>query len=213
MARAPSCSASIPATMGDIVDVGVLEGSVESLDENDLAVFEEYAAEHDWTIGDTVPMRFAETGTQLFDVALIFSKDDLTGDFFIGTPAYEANFGDQFDFQVYVLRADGVTPDQARVAVESVASRLSERDGAGPAGVQAGAGGSDQPAARPRLRAARSGDRHRAHRDRQHARALDRRAHPRARAAAGGRHDPFAAPGDGPVGVGDDRAVRHPARA
>lgn len=111
-----------PATMGDIVDVGVLEGSVESLDENDLAVHDEYAAEQGWSVGDTVPVRFAETGTQLFEVALIFERDELTGNFFIGSPAYEANYRDQFDFQVYVLRADDATPQQARTAVETVAA-------------------------------------------------------------------------------------------
>lgn len=112
-----------PATMGDIVDVGVLEGSVESLDENDLAVHEEYAADQGWSVGDTVPVRFAETGARTFEVALIFERDELTGNFFIGSPAYEANFRDQFDFQVYVLRSDDATAAQARAAVESVASR------------------------------------------------------------------------------------------
>jgi putative ABC transport system permease protein len=112
-----------PATMGDIVDVGVLQGSVESLDENDLAVHQEYAADQGWNIGDTVPVRFAETGVQSFEVTLIFEKDELTGDFFIGSPAYEANYRDQFDFQVYVLRAEGTTPDEARTAVETVAAR------------------------------------------------------------------------------------------
>lgn len=112
-----------PATMGDIVDVGVLEGSVETLDANDLAVHREYAADQGWDIGDTVQVRFAETGVQTFEVALLFDRDELTGDFFIGSPAYEANYRDQFDFQVYVLRSNDVTPEEARAAVESVAAR------------------------------------------------------------------------------------------
>ncbi|MGI9601203.1 MAG: ABC transporter permease [Acidimicrobiales bacterium] len=111
-----------PATMNDIVDVGVIQGAVEQLDENDLAVHEDYAADRGWEVGDSVEIRFPETGTQPFEVSLIFTKDELTGDFFIGYPAYEANFPDVFDFQVYVLRDDEFPPEQVRVAVESVAA-------------------------------------------------------------------------------------------
>jgi len=110
-----------PATMGDIVDVGVLEGDVATLDENDLAVHEEVAADHGWRVGDGVAVRFADTGTQQFEIALVYANDDLAGRFFVGNPAFTANVPDVFDFQVYVLRDPAATALGARTAVEAVA--------------------------------------------------------------------------------------------
>ena len=54
---------------------------------------------------------------------MLFGKDDLTGNFFVANEAFEANFPDLFDFQVYVLRADDVDVAAARSAVEGVAAQ------------------------------------------------------------------------------------------
>lgn len=111
-----------PATMGSIVDVGVSTGRVEDLGPTDIAVYEEYAAEQGWQVGDTIDVTFAQTGVQPLTVSVLFTKDELTGNFFIGNPAFEANYPDIFDFQVYVLRSPDASPDQARAAVEAVAA-------------------------------------------------------------------------------------------
>jgi putative ABC transport system permease protein len=112
-----------PATMGEILDVGVVEGDMSALDENDLAVHTERAADEGWKLGDTVTMRFPETGTQEFEVALLFADNDLTGsDYFVGNPAFEANVPDVYDSQVYVLRNPEFTTEAAVAAVESVAA-------------------------------------------------------------------------------------------
>lgn len=111
-----------PATMDSIVDVDVLEGDVTTLGPTDLAVYKSFADDQGWQLGDTVEVHFAETGSQRFTVALLFGNDDLTGNFFIPNSAFEANIPDVFDFQVYVLRAEGVGVDAARLAVEGVAA-------------------------------------------------------------------------------------------
>jgi len=112
-----------PATMGGILDVGVVEGDMSALDENDLAVHTERAADEGWQLGDTVTMRFPETGAQEFEVALLFADNDLTGgDYFVGNPAFEANVPDVYDAQVYVLRNPEFTTEAAVAAVESVAA-------------------------------------------------------------------------------------------
>ncbi len=117
-----------PATMGSIVDVGVIAGSVEAMGVDDIAVHEEYAADQGLEIGDTIEMTFAQTGLQSLNVSVLYTKDELTGDFFIGNPAYEANYQDIFDFQVYVLRDPGASPDQARAAVEAVATNFANAE-------------------------------------------------------------------------------------
>ena len=67
-------------------------------------------------------MQFAETGEQELEVAMIFDDNDLVGtQYLIGRAAYEANFADQFDLQVYVIQDPDVTTEQARAAIDGVA--------------------------------------------------------------------------------------------
>lgn len=110
-----------PATAFDIVDVGVVEGSPENLDETGLAVHDEQAAEQGLSVGDPIDVTFAEGGTRTFEVALIYEDNEIAGNYLMGLPAFEANFPDQFDLQVYVTVPDGVDPDAAREAVEAAA--------------------------------------------------------------------------------------------
>jgi putative ABC transport system permease protein len=56
-----------------------------------------------------VPVKFAQTGTQKFTVEAIYTQAGFTNYVFT-IDAFEKNFTDQFDFQVYVSTKDGVTP-------------------------------------------------------------------------------------------------------
>ncbi len=113
-----------PATAFDILDVGIVAGSPDDLDDNGIAVQQDKAESDGLSIGSTVPTTFAETGRQDLEVAMIFADDDVIQgtNYLIGRSAYEANFADQFDLQVFVLKADDVTQEQAREAIDEVAS-------------------------------------------------------------------------------------------
>ena len=114
--------AADPETAFDIFDFGVVAGSTEGLDENGIAVYQERAERDGLAIGDPVPVQFAETGEQELEVAMIFDDNDLVGtQYLIGRDAYEANFADQFDLQVYVIQDPDVTTEQARAAIDGVA--------------------------------------------------------------------------------------------
>lgn len=113
--------AADPETAFDIFDFGVVAGSTEGLDENGIAVYQERAERDGLAIGDPVPVQFAETGEQELEVAMIFDDNDLVGtQYLIGRDAYEANFADQFDLQVYVIQDPDVTTEQARAAIDGV---------------------------------------------------------------------------------------------
>ncbi len=100
----------------------VVAGSTDDLDENGIAVYQERAERDGLAIGDPVPVQFAETGDQELEVAMIFDDNDLVGtQYLIGRDAYEANFADQFDLQVYVIQDPDVTTEQARAAIDGVA--------------------------------------------------------------------------------------------
>jgi putative ABC transport system permease protein len=106
----------------DIFDVAPVAGSPDDLDAGSIAVYEEIAREQGLTIGDPVTVEFAATGEQTLDVALIYGENQPAGDWLLGVAAYEANFPQQLDMQVFVKNADGVSADAALAAVEREAS-------------------------------------------------------------------------------------------
>jgi putative ABC transport system permease protein len=111
-----------PLTMGEIIDVGILSGSTESLGPDDIAVHQEFADERGWSLGDSIEVLFAETGVQQMTISIIYERDELTGNFFVGNPAFEANYPSIFDFQVAVLGSDDYTAAETLAAVERVAA-------------------------------------------------------------------------------------------
>ncbi len=110
-----------PATMGDIVDVGVLAGSVEDLGANEIAVHLEFAESRGWAMGDPIDVLFPESGPQQLKLAMIYERNELAGNFIIGSEAFEAHIPAVFDFQVYVLLNEAFTTAEAQLAVEAVA--------------------------------------------------------------------------------------------
>lgn len=113
-----------PATAFELLDLQPREGSPSALGPNSIAVFDETAREQGLSIGSTVPVEFAATGTQELTVALVYGEEleanGPAGTYFLSTAAYEANFSDRFDWQVYVKAAPGATLEQTTTAVEGV---------------------------------------------------------------------------------------------
>jgi len=105
----------------DVVDVDPVAGSSADLGADTIAVFEDVAKDKNLSIGDTVPVVFKDTGAQELTVALIYGESQPAGDWLLGTETYEANVDDQYDYQVFVRKADGVDTPTARAAIEEVA--------------------------------------------------------------------------------------------
>lgn len=106
----------------EIFDLGAVEGSLADLGADEIALHADHAADEGLTLGDTVEVRFADTGVQALTVAALYEEDDAAGDYVLGLPAYEANVADQFDSQIYASAADGVTVAQAKAAVDDLAA-------------------------------------------------------------------------------------------
>jgi putative ABC transport system permease protein len=108
-----------PATVGRIFDLGAADGDLAALDAGSIAVHDRRAEDEGWAIGDTVTVRFAETGVQEMRIALLFTERDLVGgSFAVGLAAFDANVVPVQDAQIYVTRGDGVDAESARLAVE-----------------------------------------------------------------------------------------------
>jgi putative ABC transport system permease protein len=103
----------------ELVDVEPIQGSPADLGETEIAVHETTAKDKGLAVGDTVPVVFRETGPHDLTVAMIYGEDQPAGRWVLGLAAYEANYPDQYDFQVFVRRASGVDPDTAMAAIEA----------------------------------------------------------------------------------------------
>jgi len=125
--KAEQISAVDPATAGKIFDVRPLRGSIGALGQTAIAVYSGVAAAHHLTLGSTVPVLFKDTGLQKLRVALIYG-DSIAAPaprYFLGTPAFDANFTIRFDSQVFVKKARAVTTVAALAAVRKIAAGYS----------------------------------------------------------------------------------------
>jgi putative ABC transport system permease protein len=109
-----------PATAFALMDVEPLKGKPADLGADAIAVYQDVAKDKGLEIGDTVPVVFKDTGAQRLRVAMIYGEDRPAGNWFVGKAAYEANFTNRLDYQVYVKRASGTTLAEARKAVDAV---------------------------------------------------------------------------------------------
>jgi putative ABC transport system permease protein len=108
------------ATVGQVTDLGTVEGDVRTLGADGLAVFAEEAAERGWKLGDSVPVTFV-TGTKPFIVRAIFdNSEEWLGKEFVGLDAFEANLPTQLDFRIYVSASDANALNDAAAAYPSV---------------------------------------------------------------------------------------------
>jgi putative ABC transport system permease protein len=70
-----------------------------------------------------LPVIFKDTGLQQLRVALIYGENRPGGNYLMGLPAYNANFANHYDAQVFVKKAPGVSKATALAAVKGVASK------------------------------------------------------------------------------------------
>lgn len=110
-----------PATAFQIMDVGPLRGSPRDLGRDAIAVQEDEAKAKNLTVGSTVPVVFKDTGEQRLRVALIYREKQPAGTYFLGYDAYNANFSNRYDYQVYVKKAGDASKAATLAAVKTVA--------------------------------------------------------------------------------------------
>jgi putative ABC transport system permease protein len=118
--RVDQIAAVDPVAGLEVMDVKPLQGDARNLDATSIAVHDQTATDRGLKIGDYVTVKFRDTGVKQLRVALIYGENMPAGEYFLGTPAYEANFTNHFDYQVYVKKAADVSLGQARKAVDAV---------------------------------------------------------------------------------------------
>jgi putative ABC transport system permease protein len=89
-------------TIDEVFVLGSVEGDLDSLGADGIAVSSEHALEEGWTIGSTVPVTFPSGETTLAVEAIYTGGTDWVTSMFVDLDAFRANGGDELDYRVYV---------------------------------------------------------------------------------------------------------------
>jgi putative ABC transport system permease protein len=102
--------AADPAKIDSLFDLRTEQGQIADLGPTGIAVLDTTASDNGWKLGETVPITFAQTGRQQFQVEAIYQQSGFTN-YVISNDAFEQNYTEQLDYQVYVSTEGGVTPE------------------------------------------------------------------------------------------------------
>ena len=110
-----------PATLPDVMDLRVVDGTLDALADGGVLLAANVAKAHGVGVGDRLPMTFARTGNQRLSVVGIVDDDDmwaLQTSYIIALDTYTEHFTEDVDAVVYVRAADDVQPAAAERAIE-----------------------------------------------------------------------------------------------
>ena len=118
--RAQTLVAVDPATVTTMhtVDTGSA-AALARLGDGGVLVRDTTAGRYGWSVGDTVPMTFARTGTRPMRLAGTFSSTAVRTDYVISLDAYRANYSQQLALEVDVALAQGVPHAEGRSRIEA----------------------------------------------------------------------------------------------
>jgi putative ABC transport system permease protein len=124
---APSEVAAIDIhTIERVADLGVTAGTLADLSGWSVAVEDRKAEADGLKVGDTLTVTFARTGPVDLTVRALIDRPPPGFDgvvYVVGLDTYQANVTDQLDRQVFVKVAGGVSPAQAKAALDTVLAR------------------------------------------------------------------------------------------
>lgn len=105
----------------DLVDLDVVDGSLDGLDRGGVLVHEQEADDFGIRAGDRILMTFP-SGVEEIEVAGVFRNNGFTGNFVVNLllsdAAYDVRFGEELDAFAYAVTAPRVPDAEARAAVE-----------------------------------------------------------------------------------------------
>jgi putative ABC transport system permease protein len=109
-------------TIAQVADLGVKDGSLADVSGASVAMEDAKAKDDGVVVGDKVTLTFARTGPVDLTVKALIDRPPPGADgvvYVIGLDTYEANVTDQFDRQVFVKVAKGVSPTQGKAALDA----------------------------------------------------------------------------------------------
>jgi len=97
------------ATLAQVVEPRVVDGSVSNLGPDDIAVSSTWAANNDLAVGDTIELQLPGV-TREVTITGTYGNRELLGDQFVDLAATFVDGVEQLDSQVWIRQADGADP-------------------------------------------------------------------------------------------------------
>lgn len=110
-----------PSRAFEVFDIGIVQGQPSDLTDSSIFLYEDKAVDLGLGVGDSLTVQFIDGTPRDLTVAGIYENQEFAGNYTISTGLYESTGAEQFDFVDYIVLADGVSIDQARPAIETVA--------------------------------------------------------------------------------------------
>jgi putative ABC transport system permease protein len=107
-----------PATVGQVLDLGIAGGDLRALDDGGVFVYDQTARSKGWTVGREISVEWPETGAHPLKLAGTFTeKGAFDSDYMISLATYDENVAQRLDWYILVDAAPGSSLTQAQDAV------------------------------------------------------------------------------------------------
>ena len=114
---------AVKPEMGDLVDIDMQKGSIDSLDDGNILLYKDPARDLNVDVGDTVDITWQNGKKSTLTVGGIYADSSVAGNWLIGLDTLaEVSSAPPVDFFIGADIAEGVSIEDARAAVEKVAA-------------------------------------------------------------------------------------------
>jgi putative ABC transport system permease protein len=114
------------STIDDLTTLDVTSGSVDSLADGDILVFDDTAKDHGWSVGDTVPAAFATKGNVDLTIGGTYSENTMVGSYVVSLETYERYFTEQLDQFVMASVEPGAATAEVQRGIEQATERFGD---------------------------------------------------------------------------------------
>lgn len=117
-----------PEALARAFDLGTVQGSLNGLGTDGIALARSEATQQGLKVGDTTRLAFTDGTARPFTVRAVYGPSELAGDYVITRAAWAPHRAQDADTLVAVTFKDGVSADQGKQAVEKVAAAYGNPD-------------------------------------------------------------------------------------
>lgn len=117
-----------PGPFAKSFDLGKVDGSLDGLGTNGIAITREEAKKQDLRVGSRTELAFADGEKVTFTVRALYGRSELAGDYVITREAWAPHRMQDADSLVSVSFKDGVSADDGKAAVSEVATEYGNPD-------------------------------------------------------------------------------------
>jgi putative ABC transport system permease protein len=107
-----------PSTVEQVTSLKESPGSIQSLADGDVLVFDDVATKNEWAVGDTLPAAFGTVGRTSLTIGGTYDENRLVGNYVVSLETYGKYFPEQLDTFVMVKLQPGANLQTVQQGIE-----------------------------------------------------------------------------------------------